>query len=93
MIGASLAEVEARWGVPDYKGETYVPSEPTGVPGPALLKAGDTYLAVSYWNIRGRQWHLTFVKPDVFSNIKGKAPGSADWYLLEVADWDKDLRF
>jgi hypothetical protein len=93
MIGASLADVESRYGVPDIKTVTEKASEPTGTPTPVLLKPGDTYLFVEYSNIKGRKWLLTFVKPDVFGRIKGKAPGSADWYLLETVNFDKDLVF
>jgi hypothetical protein len=95
MIGASLAEVEARFGVPDNKFETITPSrsQPSGVPVPVLLSAGEAYLHVAYSNLKGRHWNLVFVKPEVFSRIKGKSPGPANWYLLEVNDYDKDLIF
>lgn len=56
-------------------------------------KPGDSYLSVWYLNLSGRRWSLTFVTPDVYSRIRGHSPGTDAWYLLEVADWDKDLVF
>jgi len=65
MLGSSLADVERRFGPPDIKSKTTMPAGPTGAPTPALLKPGDPYLFVEYADLRGCQWHLTFVSPEV----------------------------
>ncbi len=68
-------------------------SIPTGAPRPALLGPGDPYLFVGYPDLQGRQWHLVFVSSGIFTRVKGESPGSEPWYLLEVADYAKDLVF
>jgi hypothetical protein len=93
MVGSSLADVERRFGLPDIKSKTTMPTEPTGVPGPVLLKPGDPYLFVEYVDLRGRQWHLTFVSAVIYARVKGKSPGSEPWYLLEAIDFDRDVVF
>ena len=92
MVGKPLSVIEKRVGRPSTKVLTKVSGDRWG-PHPQLLSVGDPYLYVGYAGLRGRDWYLFFVRPEVFKKIKGGKADQDDWYLLQCEWYPEDTMF
>jgi len=83
--GQSLEQLKARLGKPQY--ERKETRAPDFGPYPSSLQRDESCLALYYPNLNNENVYVFLVDPATFQRIRGRNPGSAAYYVLEVSTY------